>query len=70
MMHTCRICGPKDIQLFAPGEMKKKSSICRKCNSEANKRRYIKAYVPADPGHRFRDKDFRSEWKEFPKVGA
>lgn len=52
----CRKCGKaKDAQLFTPYQMKRKSAICRKCSSEFEKQRYIKAVVPADPGFRFSD---------------
>lgn len=54
-LHTCRICGPKNIQFFSPAEMKRKSAICRKCAKEANERRAVKNHVPADAGFGFED---------------
>jgi hypothetical protein len=61
---TCRKCGQaKDWQLFAPGQVKRKSSLCCKCSSEENKRRYIRAVVPAPRMFRAFEVPFRKDEK-------
>lgn len=45
-VHQCKLCGPKEACLFAPSELKKKTSFCQKCIRQRRKDRAEKNPVP------------------------
>lgn len=54
-LHICRNCGPKEPYLFSPAELKRTRGLCRKCASDANKRRYPINVPPTDYGYGFKE---------------
>jgi hypothetical protein len=49
MIRTCRSCKlEKDIQLFPTSQRTGKVGTCRKCQQEANQRKRVSRFTPAD----------------------
>jgi hypothetical protein len=54
VLKVCRVCGPKDIQLFSPSHMKAKSAMCRACAAAYRRALKIGYFPPADREYQWR----------------
>ncbi len=53
-IHTCKNCGPKEALLFAPYQLKMKTSYCLKCVAAKRKGYVVPNPFPATAeGYRF-----------------